>query len=72
MNAWAKVEELRTTTESFFRIIHGPKEAFTVTDFFLLLRLISVVNRMISNPEVKQIFLSESLASENAIQNAKG
>ena len=46
-----KAEESEKRSEPFTKIIQGPKEAFT--DF--LQRLTSVVNRMVSDPEVRLI-----------------
>ena len=60
------VEELVKRTRSFTKVTQGPKETFT--DFSQ--RLISAANRMISDPEVRQILI-ECLAFENANSECK-
>ena len=59
LNAQNKAEESRKRTESFTKIIQGPKEVF----ISFLQRLTSAVNRTVLHPEVRQI-LSEFLAFE--------
>ena len=49
LNAWDKVEESGKKSESFTKIIQGPKEAYTV----ILERLASDINRIVY-PEVRQ------------------
>lgn len=61
-NAWNSDEESEGRTESFIKITQGTKEAFT--DFFLQ-RLMSTVNKMVSDPEIRQILI-EPLVFENA------
>ncbi|XP_052610186.1 oxidized purine nucleoside triphosphate hydrolase isoform X1 [Peromyscus californicus insignis] len=61
LNAWDRVEEPGKKTESFTKVIQGPKESFT--DF--LQRLTSAVQKMVPNSEASQIII-ESLAFENA------
>lgn len=56
LNAWNKVEELGKRIESFTKSIQDQKEVFA--DF--LHRLTSAVNRMISDPDGRQIII-ESL-----------
>lgn len=62
LNAWDKVEESEKRSESFAKIVQGPKEASS--DF--LQNLTSAVNKIVSDSEVRQILI-ESLAFENAI-----
>lgn len=49
LNAWDKVEESGKKSESFTKIIQGPKEAYTD----ILQRLTSDINRIVY-PEVRQ------------------
>lgn len=50
MNAWDRTKDVRKRTESFTKVIQGPKETFI--DFFQ--RLTSAINRMIPNSEARQ------------------
>lgn len=61
LNARDKVEESGKRFESFTKIIQGPKEAFN----YFLQRLTSVVNRIISDSEVRKILI-EFLAFKKA------
>lgn len=60
MNAWVRVVESRKRIESFTKSIQGLKEAFTD----ILYRLTSAVNKMISDPDARQILIG-SLTFEN-------
>lgn len=66
LNAWDRVEEFGKRVDSFTKIIWDTKQAFI--DFFK--RLTSAANRMISDPDVKQILI-EYFAFV-LIHNAKG
>ncbi|XP_052568117.1 endogenous retrovirus group K member 10 Gag polyprotein-like [Peromyscus californicus insignis] len=61
LNAWDRVEEPGKKTESFTKVVQGPKESFT--DF--LQRLASAVKRMVPDSEASKIII-ESLTFENA------
>lgn len=66
LEVWNKFEESGKKSESFTKIIHGPKETFTN----FIHRVISAVNRIVSDSEVRKILI-ESLAFENSSSECK-
>lgn len=57
LNAWNKFKEIEKRSESFTKIIQGPKEAFT--DSFQ--RMTSAVSRILSDSDIREILI-KSLA----------